>query len=151
MLQHLVHNRLSSRIEDNGNFCETMYGLRSHLSNQDVPLQLKNYVIDKLTNHHKFSILAVDIGRIWQRNASSIPQASVATRVARSCFVEGEGSAFPVWFYICSGTSVVVRIMFLSNQKGLKTLGLGVISCFLLDLFVAVAIKSGYCTGVLTI
>lgn len=38
-----------------------MYGFRPHLSPQDVLLQLKEDIIDKLTNHHKFSILALDI------------------------------------------------------------------------------------------
>ncbi|KAM7290312.1 hypothetical protein ISCGN_026957 [Ixodes scapularis] len=57
----MVQNRLSPYIEDNGHFPTTMYGFRPHLSTQDVLLQLKEEIIDRLTSTHKRCILALDI------------------------------------------------------------------------------------------
>ncbi|KAM7297981.1 hypothetical protein ISCGN_023132 [Ixodes scapularis] len=61
LLEHMVQNRLSPYIEDNGHFPTTMYGFRPHLSTQDVLLQLKEEIIDRLTSTHKRCIVALDI------------------------------------------------------------------------------------------
>lgn len=61
VFEHLVHNRLLSHIEENDYFPDTMYGFRPHLSTQDVLLQLKEDIIDNLSNQNKKSILALDV------------------------------------------------------------------------------------------
>ncbi|KAM7293892.1 hypothetical protein ISCGN_023467 [Ixodes scapularis] len=61
LFEHMVHNRLSSHIEDKDYFPDTMYGFRPHLSTQDILLQLKEEVLDSLNNHSKRSILTLDI------------------------------------------------------------------------------------------
>ncbi|KAM7293815.1 hypothetical protein ISCGN_023398 [Ixodes scapularis] len=61
LLEHMVQNRLSPYIEVNGHFPTAMYGFRPHLSTQDVLLQLKEEIIDRLTSTHKRCILALDI------------------------------------------------------------------------------------------
>lgn len=61
LLEHMVQNRLSPFIEDNGHFPTNMYGFRPHLSTQDILLQLKEEIIDRLSNSHKRCILALDI------------------------------------------------------------------------------------------
>lgn len=57
----MVHNHLSPYFEENNYFPNTMYGFRPHLSSQDILLQLKEDILNKLTNQHKYSILALDI------------------------------------------------------------------------------------------
>lgn len=61
LFEHLVYNRLSPHVEDNGYFPDTMYGFRPHLSTQDILLQLKEEVLDDFNSHSKRSILALDI------------------------------------------------------------------------------------------
>lgn len=61
LLEHMVHNRLVPHIEENCYFPDTMYGFRPHLSTQDILLQIKEELLDNLSNHSKQSLLAIDI------------------------------------------------------------------------------------------
>lgn len=61
LLEHMVLNRLTPYIEDNGYLHTTMFGFRPHLSTQDILLQIKADIIDHLTTSSKKSILALDI------------------------------------------------------------------------------------------
>ncbi|KAM7283511.1 uncharacterized protein ISCGN_000618 [Ixodes scapularis] len=67
----MVQNHRSSYVEDNGHFSTTMYSFRFHLFTQDVLLQLKEEIIDRLTSTHKRCILALDIKGTPQGSAIS--------------------------------------------------------------------------------
>ncbi|KAG0437987.1 hypothetical protein HPB47_017198 [Ixodes persulcatus] len=60
-VRKLLQNRLSPYIEDSGRCSITLYGFRPQLSTEDVLLQLKEEIIDRLTSTHKYCILALDI------------------------------------------------------------------------------------------
>lgn len=61
LFEHMVQNRLSPFIEDHDHFPNTMYGFRPHLSTQDVLIQIKEDILDRLPKNHKRCILALDI------------------------------------------------------------------------------------------
>ena len=61
LYEHMVLNRLTPYLEDNGYIANTMFGFRSNLSAQDVLLQLKEEVIDQLDTYSKRAILALDV------------------------------------------------------------------------------------------
>lgn len=61
LLEHMVHDRLTTYLEDSGLMPDTMFGFRQLLSAQDILLQLKEDLLDYLERHKKFSILALDV------------------------------------------------------------------------------------------
>ncbi|KAM7285300.1 hypothetical protein ISCGN_032252 [Ixodes scapularis] len=61
LLEHIVLNRLQSYIEDHDKLPVTMFGFRSHLSTQDVLLQLKEEVMLPATRNSPTAILALDL------------------------------------------------------------------------------------------
>lgn len=61
LFEHMVHDRITQYLEDNGHLPDTMFGFRQHLSTQDVLLQLKEGLLDHLNNRSKYSIVAVDV------------------------------------------------------------------------------------------
>nr|XP_050028301.1 uncharacterized protein LOC126523929 [Dermacentor andersoni] len=61
LFEHMVHDRITQYLEDNGHLPDTMFGFRQHLSTQDVLLQLKEGLLDHLHNRSKYSIVAVDV------------------------------------------------------------------------------------------
>ncbi|XP_075526601.1 uncharacterized protein LOC142558341 [Dermacentor variabilis] len=48
LFEHMIHKRLTSYLEENGYFANTMFGFRQNLSTQDVFLLLKEDLIDHL-------------------------------------------------------------------------------------------------------
>ncbi|XP_072145595.1 uncharacterized protein [Dermacentor andersoni] len=61
LLEHMVHDRLRTYLEDNGHLPHTMFGFRQHLYTQDVLLLLKVDLLDYLDHRRKSSILAIDV------------------------------------------------------------------------------------------
>ncbi|KAM7314956.1 uncharacterized protein ISCGN_004740 [Ixodes scapularis] len=61
LLEHIVLNRLQSYLEDHDKLPVTMFGFRSHLSTQDVLLQLKEEVMLPATRNSPTAILALDL------------------------------------------------------------------------------------------
>lgn len=61
LLEHLVTRRLTAHLNDTEQLPHTMFGFRAHLSAQDIHLQLKADIIDRLSKTHPSTILALDI------------------------------------------------------------------------------------------
>lgn len=61
IFEQLVHRRLCTHLETSGQYPNTMFGFRTGLSTQDVLLQLKEQVIQKLSRTHPKMILALDV------------------------------------------------------------------------------------------
>lgn len=61
LFEHLVTRRLTDFLEDTNQLPHTMLGFRTHLSAQDVHLQLKERILDCLSKVHPSSVLALDI------------------------------------------------------------------------------------------
>lgn len=58
----MIHDRLTSHLEDNEHFPDTMFGSRQLLSTQDILLLLKEDLVDRLSkNTSKSTILAIDV------------------------------------------------------------------------------------------
>lgn len=61
LFEHMVHDRLTSHLEDNGHYPDTMFGFRQLLSTQDILLLLKEELIDHMSKNCKSSILTIDV------------------------------------------------------------------------------------------
>nr|XP_037291042.1 uncharacterized protein LOC119186665 [Rhipicephalus microplus] len=65
LFEHMIHYRLTSHLEDNGCFPETMFGFHQLLSTQDSLLLLKEDVVDHLNENSKSSLLAIDVKSVF--------------------------------------------------------------------------------------
>lgn len=61
LFEHLVHNRLTTYLENRDLFPHTMFGFRNHLSTQDVLIQIKEHIIDQLSKTNPSCVLALDV------------------------------------------------------------------------------------------
>nr|XP_037280712.1 uncharacterized protein LOC119174037 [Rhipicephalus microplus] len=60
LFEHMIHDRLTSHLADNGYFADTMYGFRQLLSTQDIILLLKKDLVHHLSKNSKSSLLSID-------------------------------------------------------------------------------------------
>lgn len=61
LLEHVDINRLQHFLEDMGVFSNTIFGCRSHLSTQDVLLQIKEDIFDRISRTTTKAVLALDV------------------------------------------------------------------------------------------
>lgn len=59
--EHLVHQRLSTHLEEQNLYPLTMFGFRQHLSTQDVLIQIKEQVLDHLSRDTPKALLTLDV------------------------------------------------------------------------------------------
>nr|XP_037280324.1 uncharacterized protein LOC119173625 [Rhipicephalus microplus] len=61
LFEHMIYDRLTSHLEDNGYFSATMLGFHQLLSTKDILLLLKEDIVDHLSKNSKSSLLAIDV------------------------------------------------------------------------------------------
>lgn len=61
VMERMVLRRLQAHLDETSHMPATMYGIRQHLSTQDVLIQLHELVIKRATRHAPRGILALDL------------------------------------------------------------------------------------------